>query len=148
MNADRSAKPGGDQGGMLSTQRIDKWLWYARFFKTRGLATTLANSGKVRITVGEETVRVEKASQTVRVGTILTFPQGPHIRVIKVLDTGTRRGPAPEARLLYEDMAPIEKPQKPAATEPATVAARKTGTGRPTKRDRRAIDAIRSRDKS
>ena len=68
--------------------RLDKWLWYARFFKSRSLASTLCASGKVRI--GGEAVR--KANRQVRPGDVVTFPQGRHIRVIKILALATRRG--------------------------------------------------------
>jgi ribosome-associated heat shock protein Hsp15 len=73
---------------------------------------------------------------------VLTFPLGPHIRVIKVLALGIRRGPAPEARLLYEDL----DPPKPTASTPteSPVAPREDGAGRPTKRERRAIDRLHS----
>ena len=82
--------------------RLDKWLWYARFFKTRSLASEVCNAGQLRVGGGI----VSKAHQKVRVGDILTFPQGRHIRVVKVLALATRRGPAPEAQALYEDLNP------------------------------------------
>src|SRR5690606_24981176 len=93
-----------------SGQRIDRWLWLARFLKSRTLAAALVASGKMRVN-GE---RVVKASRLVRPGDVLTFPLGPHIRVIEVVASGTRRGPADEARGLYADLAP---PAPPAATE-------------------------------
>ena len=82
-------------------QRLDVWLWRARFFKTRGLATKLAGAGKIRLN-GE---RVQKASRKVRAGDVLTFAQGGDIRVVRVLDFSERRGPASEAQTLYE---PVE----------------------------------------
>ncbi|HYC03074.1 MAG TPA: RNA-binding S4 domain-containing protein [Azospirillaceae bacterium] len=82
--------------------RLDKWLWYARFVKTRSLAAKLCTSGTIRF----QGTPVTKAKHTVRPGDVLTFPLGSHIRVVKVLQLGSRRGPAPEARLLYEDLAP------------------------------------------
>ena len=128
------------------TQRVDKWLWYARFFKTRALAARVVTSGKVRVTSdGKATDRVTKPAQTVRPGDVLTFPQGPHIRVVKVLDAGTRRGPAPEAAGLYEDLAPPAPRAASAPDEPREAAdgARDQGAGRPTKRERRAIDRFK-----
>ncbi len=113
--------------------RADKWLWYARFFKTRGLASKLCNAGKLRVS-GE---LVSKAHHKVKTGDILTFPQGRHVRVVKVLGLGIRRGPAPEARQLYEDL----KPPSPEGRLPA--AAARTRGGRPTKQDRRALDKLR-----
>ena len=71
---------------------------------------------------------------------MLTFPQGRHVRVVKVLDLGARRGPAPEARLLYEDL----KPPSPEGRLP-TPAARPRGGGRPTKQERRALDRLREK---
>jgi len=90
------------------TQRLDKWLWCARFFKSRGLASKLLGGGKLRLS-GKV---VNKAHQLVRPGDVLTFPQGPHIRVVKVLFLAERRGPAPEAQLLYEDFEPVETQRK------------------------------------
>lgn len=112
--------------------RIDKWLWYARFFKTRSLAAKLCNDGGVRLS---GTV-VTKAHASVKPGDVLTFAQGRHIRVIKVVALGSRRGPAPEAQALYEDLAP------PVPEERLQDPYRAPGAGRPTKRDRRAIDAL------
>lgn len=120
-------------------QRIDKFLWFARFFKSRTLAASIVTDGRVRIN-GE---RCEKASTIVKVGDVLTFPAGPRVRVIKVLDGGTRRGPASEAQTLYEDLTP---PPEPAAPEEAAPASRDKGAGRPTKKERRAITAFTSGD--
>ena len=82
--------------------RLDKWLWYARFYKSRALASGACATGRMRV----NGVSITKAHQAVKAGDVLTFPQGPHIRVIRVLSLGVRRGPASEARLLYEDLAP------------------------------------------
>ena len=82
--------------------RLDRWLWHARFCRTRTLAAKLAAAGRVRIAGSA----VFKAHYGVKPGDVLTFPLGPHIRTVKVLALGARRGPAPEARLLYEDLAP------------------------------------------
>jgi len=128
------------------TLRLDKWLWFARFCKSRSIASKLLASGKLRLS---GTV-ISKAHQKVRVGDVLTFPQGPHVRVVKVLALGSRRGPAPEARTLYEDLAPIPE-GKPAETvdpgefDEATAGAppaRDKGAGRPTKRERRELDRL------
>jgi len=116
-------------------RRLDKWLWFARFCKSRTLASKLCAAGKVRI--GGELVH--KAHYIVRTGDVLTFPQGPHIRVVRVLQLGDRRGPATEARTLYEDLAP------PPSREPAAFQ-REPGAGRPTKVERRALDRLRSED--
>lgn len=81
--------------------RLDKWLWQARFFKTRSLAAKIAAKRKVRI----NRTLVTKPHYRVRPGDVLTFPQGREIRVIRILALGLRRGPAPEARTLYEEIA-------------------------------------------
>jgi ribosome-associated heat shock protein Hsp15 len=79
--------------------RIDKWLWHARFYKTRGLAQQAACSGMLRL----NNARVEKASVSVKPGDVLTVPRGQReISVVRVHALGVRRGPAPEARALYE----------------------------------------------
>jgi ribosome-associated heat shock protein Hsp15 len=116
-------------------RRLDKWLWFARFCKSRTLASKLCAAGKIRI--GGELVH--KAHYLVRPGDVLTFPQGPHIRVVRVLQLGARRGPATEARTLYEDLEP------PAPREPAAFQ-REGGAGRPTKAERRALDRLRGGD--
>ena len=119
--------------------RVDKWLWYARFFKTRSLATKVCNAGKLRIS----SELVSKAHHKVNPGDVLTFTQSRHVRVIKVVSLATRRGPAAEAQALYEDL----KPPSPEARLPRTAHAqpranRPPGAGRPTKRDRRALDKL------
>ena len=88
----------------LDSLRVDKYLWFARFFKTRSLATKRANGGRIRVNGN----KIKKSNDPVRVGDILTLAQGNQIRVIRVLDLGTRRGPAQEAQNLYEDITPKE----------------------------------------
>ena len=78
--------------------RIDKWLWHARFHKTRGLAQAAAVKGHIRLN-GR---RIEKASVEVRIGDTLTVPRGKEVVVVRVLGCGIRRGPATEAQALYE----------------------------------------------
>ncbi|MFL2669273.1 MAG: RNA-binding S4 domain-containing protein [Alphaproteobacteria bacterium] len=87
--------------------RLDKWLWHARFFKSRSLASKICGSGRIRV----NGVTVEKAHFGVRVGQVVTFPQAHRIWVVKILGLGTRRGPAPEARLLYENLS-VEAPRR------------------------------------
>lgn len=83
---------------MNETLRIDKWLFHARFCKTRGIAQEKAEAGRIRLN-GH---RVEKASTAVRIGDVLTLPVGGKVVVLRVLQLGERRGPAAEARTLYE----------------------------------------------
>ncbi|MGN6148008.1 MAG: RNA-binding S4 domain-containing protein [Rhizomicrobium sp.] len=78
--------------------RIDKWLWHARFHKTRALAQAAAVKGHIRLN-GR---RIEKASADVRIGDTLAVPRGNQIVVVRVLGCGIRRGPATEAQALYE----------------------------------------------
>ncbi|MGF1454894.1 MAG: RNA-binding S4 domain-containing protein [Alphaproteobacteria bacterium] len=138
------------------SQRLDKWLWYARFFKTRSLAARVVTDGKVRLGVGDaRPERVTKAAQTVRVGDVLTFPQGTRVRVVRIRAAGTRRGPAEEAAMLYEDLAPATPrgdgptagaPGEDAGPSREPVPSRESGTGRPTKKDRRALEAFKRGD--
>ena len=113
--------------------RIDKWLWHARFFKTRTLAAKIVRGGGCRV----NGMPVAKPAFAVSPQDVLTFPQNRDVRVIKVLALGERRGPAPEARALYEDLSP------PAPRERALDAPRREQGGRPTKRDRRAYEKSR-----
>jgi ribosome-associated heat shock protein Hsp15 len=109
--------------------RLDKWLWHARFFKTRGLAAGQVTGGHVRV----NGARAAKPAQQVGPGDVLTFAQGTQVRVVRVAEVGTRRGPAPEARTLYEDITP------PASRDENPPNPRYEGKGRPTKRDRRKL---------
>ncbi len=122
-------------------QRLDKWLWYARFFKTRSLATRVCAASRVRI----NRVVVAKANAAVRIGDVLTFPQASHIRVVEVAALGERRGPAAEAQALYIDLAPpLAVKEKASATAVAAAAVRPRGAGRPTKAERRATERLKS----
>ena len=80
--------------------RLDKWLWQARLCKTRGLAARLVADGAVRVNA----VRVLKPATPLRVGDGVTFAHGGAVRVLRVRELGVRRGPASEARELYEDL--------------------------------------------
>jgi ribosome-associated heat shock protein Hsp15 len=129
-----------DGGGNL---RLDKWLWFARFFKTRSLATKFVQSGKLRV----NTVTVAKPHYSVKTGDVLTFPMRVGIKVVQVLELGARRGPAPEAQALYEDLSPPPPPKDGADLDrPGKVAPRDAGSGRPTKRERRDTDRLRGED--
>jgi ribosome-associated heat shock protein Hsp15 len=81
--------------------RLDKWLWFARFVKTRAIAQELAESGHVRIN-GQ---RVTTAARKVRIGDVLTIALPTRVRVVRVLDTAERRGPASDAVGLYDSMS-------------------------------------------
>ncbi|MFP5508736.1 MAG: RNA-binding S4 domain-containing protein [Alphaproteobacteria bacterium] len=116
--------------------RIDKWLWHARFFKTRTLAAATVSAGHVRI----NSVKVAKPAQGVSPGDVLTFAQGNTVRVVRVIAHGTRRGPAPEAQTLYADLTPAPPPQEDVSSAPQP-----QDGGRPTKKDRRIFDLDRRR---
>ena len=107
--------------------RIDKWLWQARFFKTRSIAAKFVQSGKLQLN-GD---LISKPARNVSAGDVLTFPQALKIRVIKIVELGSRRGPALEARTLYADLCP----PKTKLTYEAIVKA----DHKPTARDRRAL---------
>ena len=99
----------GDDEAGTGGLRLDKWLYFARFMKTRALAAELATKGRVRV----NTQVVTKPHYRVRPGDVLTFPQGREIRVVRVLALGERRGPAGEARTLYDDLAPVAGGEPP-----------------------------------
>lgn len=122
--------------------RIDKWLWHARFFKSRTLAGKFCQGGHVRV----NNHLVTKAHVMVGPGDVLTFAKGHLIKVVKIEDIGTRRGPAPEAQGLYEDLSPPPPQKAERPFTPATTGERESGAGRPTKAERRATDKLRGRD--
>lgn len=105
--------------------RADKWLFHARFFKTRTLATRIVSAGHLRV----NGVKIHKPSFGIKVGDALTFLQGDHARVVIIRALAARRGPATEAQDLYEDLSPVK--------ETAPNAPRFDGRGRPGRKDRR-----------
>jgi ribosome-associated heat shock protein Hsp15 len=121
--------------------RIDKWLWAARFFKTRGLAQTAIDHGRVLV-AGERV----KLSRPVRPGDEVRIRVGDHERTVIVRGLSDRRGPASEAQTLYEETPESirrrveEQARRALFHEPG----HDLGHGRPTKRDRRRIDRVRS----
>ncbi len=121
--------------------RLDKWLWHARFFKTRTLAGKTCKSGKVRL----NGAHIAKASVLIKTGDVLTFSKENDIKVVRMLFAGERRGPAPEAQALYEDLTPKPLSKTEKVFEPQ-IATREMGAGRPTKAERRAIDKLMDRD--
>lgn len=122
-------------------QRIDKWLFFARVVKSRSLAAKLVQAGRVRVN-GDKT---DQASTLVKPGDTLTLSLDRRIGVLRVVACGERRGPYEEARLLYEDLSPEPSPADrmlPDALSPV----RDGGSGRPTKKDRRATDRLSGKD--
>ncbi|MCO4317544.1 RNA-binding S4 domain-containing protein [Phyllobacterium sp. 21LDTY02-6] len=122
-------------------QRIDKWLFFARVVKSRSLAAKLVTGGGVRL----NREKIDLPAQIVKPGDVLTITLDRRILVYEVVDGGTRRGPADEARTLYRDISP---PALPRDAESAldTLPRRDPGSGRPTKKERREIDRLIDRD--
>ena len=112
------------------TIRLDKWLWQARFFKSRSIAASVVSGGKVRV----DSQPVSKPARAVGPGDVLTFVQANDTKVVRIVACGERRGPAPEAQALYEDLTPAPK-ERPSAAKGANPRYEKGG--RPTKKDRR-----------
>lgn len=129
----------GEADAALPVQRIDKWLWYARVVKSRSLAQKLVAAGHVRVNRD----KVTAPSKSVRAGDVLTVSVARTVRILKVLAPGERRGPAPEAQLLYEDLTPPPPPRDAPVAGPGAPAHREPGSGRPTKRERRETDRFR-----
>ena len=130
----------GEQPVSSSRQRIDKWLFFTRMLKSRSLAQALVQAGHVRVN-GQ---KVTQSSAQVKVGDRVELALERRDVVLVVRAGGTRRGPYEEARLLYEDLTP-----PPDETKRLTAfehASRAPGSGRPTKKERRAIDRLRGED--
>lgn len=125
--------------------RLDKWLVYTRFCKTRGIAADITGSGQLRI----DGAVVGKSHFTVRPEMTLTFPYGGHVRVVRVLGLPTRRGSAVEAATFYDDLDPPADHNRLTPrpdTKASQTASRDPGSGRPTKRDRRRMETFKSND--
>ena len=124
----------------LASLRIDKWLWCARFYKTRSLAAEEIAKGRISVNG-----LAAKASREVRPGDTVVLRQGPMQRIVVVRALSGMRGPAPVAQQLYEETAESialrEKAQELRRLAPEPAAA--LHEGRPTKRDRRDIDRAR-----
>ncbi len=118
-------------------QRIDKWLFFTRVVKSRSLAAKLSSGGRVRINRD----KIDQASHGIKIGDVVTVTLDRRILIYKVRELGERRGSFPEAQLLYEDLTPpAEKTEEQMA---AVGEKRDAGSGRPTKRDRRATERLK-----
>ena len=117
---------------------MDKWLWHARFFKTRGLCAKLVAGGHLRL----NGTHLRKSGAMVGAGDVLTFPKDDHVRVIEVLAIGSRRGPAPEAQALYRDLSP----PVPKARETVVAHPEKARAGRPNRQERAALARFKRGD--
>ena len=127
--------------GAESKVRLDKWLWAARFFKTRSLAAEAVETGKIEVN-GE---RAKRAKQ-LQAGDTVRLRLGPYVHVIRVVALSERRGPASVAVKLYE-----EEPESKKAREAMQLQLKASQpffgyeSGRPTKKDRRQIEKLRRR---
>jgi ribosome-associated heat shock protein Hsp15 len=118
-----------------STVRIDKWLWAARFFKTRALAAQAVAGGKVKVN-GERV----KAARAIRLDDALNIHIGPYEYLVRVRALSARRGPAPQAALLYEESEPSKAARKELATRLSAEARyAPPAEGRPSKKERRQV---------
>lgn len=124
--------------------RIDKWLWCARFYKTRAIAVQAIEKGHVQLNQ-----LAAKASKEIKAGDLLTLQQGQDKRTVLVLGIASHRGPAPIAQALYAETPEsitertLQAEQRRLAPEPA----HSVKDGRPTKRDRRHLQELRAWDK-
>jgi ribosome-associated heat shock protein Hsp15 len=121
-----------------SKLRIDKWLWAARFFKTRSLAIDAIECGKVL--VNETRVKPAKA---IGPGDILSVRQGPYLYEVEVLGLSDKRGPAPQAQKLYRETEAGRIKREALAEEIRAQPKPSDLKGRPTKRDRREIERFK-----
>lgn len=119
--------------------RLDKWLWAARFFRTRALAAAAAETGKVQV----NGVRVKPAKALVA-GDILAIRLGPYQHVVEVLALSGKRGPASEAQKLYRETEESRLRRAALALELKAQPRQTDQKGRPTKKDRREIEKVRS----
>ena len=117
-----------------AAMRLDKWLWAARFYKTRALATQAAQHGRVQVN-GHSA----KPARELRVGDRIELRQGALLRSIEVCALDARRGPAPQAQALYRETAESIERARQAAQHRRAEAEPAQAHGRPTKRDRRAL---------
>jgi ribosome-associated heat shock protein Hsp15 len=120
--------------------RLDKWLWAARFFKTRGLAADAIDGGKVDV----NGTRAKRAKM-VQVGDEIRVRQTPFEHAVHVRGLSERRGPASVAATLYEETAESKARRETLATQIRSMPSDDWESGRPTKRDRREIDRFRGR---
>lgn len=127
---------------MSLRNRVDKWLFFARIVKSRTLAQSHIRAGRVRV----NTVKISSPAATCEPGDVLTVTLDRQVKVLRVLAPGERRGPAVEAQTLYEDLTPPPLPKAEHAPANDRPAKRDEGAGRPTKKERRAMEKWRAGD--
>ena len=129
-------------GEPIRKERLDKFLFFSRALKSRTLAQKVIETGAIRV----NSERTERSDHKVGAGDVLTMTLHGRIVVWRILDPGTRRGPAAEAQGLYEDLSPSPLPRAELSPYEAAIAQRGEGAGRPTKKERRDIDRLHGED--
>jgi len=127
-----------EQTPSTQSQRIDKWLWHARFFKTRSLAQKQVATGKIRV----DSEKISSPSRKILIGNVLTITRDRDIKIIEILGIADKRGPYSQAQLLYNDLSP-PKPEKQKQEETVESMSRIQSEGRPTKHQRKQIMAMK-----
>ena len=122
--------------------RMDKWLWAARFYKTRSLAAEALSGGKVEVNGARA-----KPSRNVRIGDSLNIRRGPYTWIVIVKACSMQRGPSTEARLLYEETEDSIRKRQEVAAQLKLEQPQFGRTGRPSKKDRRTILKFTKRDR-
>ena len=122
-------------------ERLDKFLFFSRALKSRTLAQKVIETGAIRV----NSERTDRSDHKVGAGDVLTMNLHGRVVVWRILDCGTRRGPAAEAQGLYQDLSPPPLPKAALSPYDAAIAQRGEGAGRPTK-ERRETDRLRSGD--
>ena len=120
-------------------ERLDRFLFFSRAVKSRTLAQKIIESGAIRV----NSEKTERTDFKVGAGDVLTMALHNRIVVWRILDCGSRRGPASEAQGLYEDISPPPVPRAELSPYDAAIAERPVGAGRPTKKERRETDRLR-----
>jgi ribosome-associated heat shock protein Hsp15 len=121
---------------MTEKIRLDTWLWYARFYKSRSLSSKAISSGKIRINSN----KITKPAAKVKTHDVLTLNYVNEIRLIQVQSLGSRRGPASEAQSLYIELT--ESRNETSNVKSTIEKLKKDSNKRPTKKDRRLLDKI------
>jgi len=121
---------------MTEKIRLDTWLWYARFYKSRSLSSKVILSGKVRVNSN----KIIKPASKVKINDVLTINHVNAVRIIQIQSLGARRGPASEAQKLYKDLSGDATGS--ANNKNLSQKSKKDTNKRPTKKDRRLLDKI------
>lgn len=132
----------GPAASPLRKERLDRFLFFSRAVKSRTLAQKIIETGAVRV----NSEKTDRSDYKIGAGDVLTMSIHGRILVWRVLDPGTRRGPASEAQGLYEDLSPPAPPRAERSAYEMAIAERPAGAGRPTKKQRRETDRLRDGD--